>query len=471
MSEKTKAQANIERYVNAEKKSELEEARRAIVEKPKFSRRCADYLFGKGAELYWTLTRLIGLGHWHDESPATRLARRGKALRRYLEAESASCRAPERDAPPRKLLVDVTQNLDRHLVTGIQRVVWEICKTALKRGGVLVVVHEHSLFGYLGDSSSLTEIEIGEGDVFLVPGAWWAYPESLRNVMDTVSARGGANVILQHDMIPFLHRELCNQDARKIVDWFDRVILRGDAVMCATKSVAHEFIDYVASRKLPFKQNLRLGWQPHGCDFPVPDSDAPMSARIHAICADERPFFLSVSTLEPRKGYSVALDAVERLWREGVNVRYAIIGQHGWNANGIARRIVSHVEFGRRLFWLKDASDAELRDLYEHARGLIFPSIAEGFGLALIEAAHYGLPIIASDIPVFREVGGDAISYFDVADSEMLELRIREALIGPKIAPSIPFLTWRESTEGLLDIIETGAYQFGELRDAIAARG
>ena len=471
MSEITKARANIERYVDSETNSELEETRRANLEKSKLSRRCADYLLGKSVELYWTLTRLIGLKHWHDGSPAMRFARRCKALRRYLAAESPLGRAPARGAPARRLLVDMSQNLDRHPVTGIQRVVWEICKTALRRGGVPVILHDSRLFGYANDLSKLAEIEIGPGDVLLVPGAWWAYPKSLLNVMEKMSARGGSNVVLQHDMIPFLHGDLCNHDARKIVDWFDRIVLRGDAVMCATRSVAHEFIDFVASRKLPFKQNLRLGWQAHGCDFPVPDHDAPMSARVGAVCEDDRPFFLSVSTLEPRKGYSVALDAMERLWREGVDIRYVIVGRHGWNANALARRIVSHAEFGRRLFWLKDASNVELRDLYEHARGLIFPSVAEGFGLALIEAAHYGLPIIASDIPVFREIGGNAVSYFDVADSDMLSERARECLAAAKTPPSIPFLTWRESTEGLLDIIETGGYQFGELRELIAARG
>jgi glycosyltransferase involved in cell wall biosynthesis len=471
LSQKTKTQANIDRYVESETRSELAETRRATLEKSRFPRRCADYAFGRGAELYWTLTRLVGLEHWHDGSPAMRFARRGKALRRYLAAESVLGGAPARGAPTRRLLIDMSQNLDRHPVTGIQRVAWEICKTALKRGGVPVIVYDGRLFGYVGDLSRLGEVEIDAGDVLLVPGAWWAYPESLLNVMESMSARGGSNVVMQHDMIPFLHRDLCNHDARKIVDWFDRIVLRGDAVMCATKSVAHEFIDFVASRKLPFKQNLRLGWQAHGCDFPVPDHDAPMSARIGAICGNDRPFFLSVSTLEPRKGYSVALEAMERLWREGVDIRYVIVGRHGWNANALARRIVSHGEFGRRLFWLRDASDAELRDLYEHARGLVFPSVAEGFGLALIEAAHYGLPIIASDIPVFREIGGDAISYFDVADSGMLSERARECLAAPKTPPSIPFMTWRESTEGLLDIIETGAYQFGELRELIAARG
>ena len=140
MSRKTKTQANIERYVESETKSELEETRRATLEKSKFSRRCADYLFGRGAELYWTLTRLIGLKHWHDGSPATRFARRRKALRRYLAAELQLGRAPAGGAPARRLLVDMSQNLDRHPMTGIQRVVWEICKTALKRGGVPVIV-------------------------------------------------------------------------------------------------------------------------------------------------------------------------------------------------------------------------------------------------------------------------------------------------------------------------------------------
>src|SRR5208283_312508 len=95
-----------------------------------------------------------------------------------------------------------------------------------------------------------------------------------------------------------------------------------------------------------------------GCDFMVAESGAPMSARV---------------------------GAMERLRGEGVDVRYVIVGRQGWSANALARRTVSHPEFGRRLFWLKDASDAELRDLYERARSLIFASIAEGFGLAMIE--------------------------------------------------------------------------------------
>ncbi len=466
MSENTRARANIDRYIASEIASEVEETRRLAQAKAGWSRRCADYLSARGAELYWTVTRLLGLGQLHDGLPARRFAKRSQALREFLAAESP--RAPT--APARRLLIDMSQNLDRHSMTGIQRVVWEISRTALRHGGVPVIVYEDRLFGCVGDLSKVAEIEIAEGDVLIVAGAWWAYPEALRNVMTTLSARGGSTVVMQHDLIPFLYRDLCNYDADGIVGWFEKIVLNADAVVCFSNSVAREFIDHVASRQSPFKQNLRLGWQAHGCDFSVPNS-APISARVKKIRDDATPFFLSVSTLEPRKGYSVGLDAMENLWRAGADLRYVIVGRHGWSANALARRIVSHAEFGRRLFWLKDASDAELADLYRSARALIFPSIAEGFGLALIEAAHHGLPIIASDIPVFREIGGDAIRYFDVADSEMLSERARECLAAPKIAPSIPFLTWRELTESLLAMIETGAYQFGELRDAIAARG
>ena len=471
MLEKTKAQADIDRYIDLEAKREVAEARRLELVKPGYFRRCADFLSARSAEFYWTVTRLLGLAHWHDGSAAGRFGKRSQALREYLAAEAPPLRAPASGARARRLLIDMSQNLDRHPMTGIQRVVWEISRTALRRGGVPVIVYENRLFGCAGDLSNFAEIEIAEGDALLVSGAWWAYPEALQNVMAKVSARGGSNIVLQHDLIPFLHRKLCNCDADGIVDWFDKIVLNSDAVVCVSKSVAQEFIDLVAARKLPFKQNLRLGWQAHGCDFAGAESGAPMSARVGAICRDASPFFLGVSTLEPRKGYSVALDAMERLWREGVDVRYVIVGKQGWSANALARRILSHAEYGRRLFWLRDASDAELRDLYQHARSLIFASVAEGFGLALIEAAHHGLPIIASDIPVFREVGGEAIRYFDVADSEMLSEQARESLSAPKIAPSIPFLTWRESTESLLAMIETGTYQFGELREAIGGRG
>ncbi len=103
---------------------------------------------------------------------------------------------------------------------------------------------------------------------------------------------------------------------------------------------------------------------------------------------------------------------MEELWKRGIDVHFVIVGRYGWMSDVLQRRILEHEEHRKRLHWLQNANDAELHCLYSSAHALVFASLAEGFGLPIIEAANDGLPVIASDIPIFREVGGKNISYF-----------------------------------------------------------
>ena len=73
-----------------------------------------------------------------------------------------------------------------------------------------------------------------------------------------------------------------------------------------------------------------------------------------------------------------------------------------------------------RLVLLHDMDDRELALAYSGALGFIFPSLAEGFGIPLLEAMACGVPVIASDIPVFHEVASDAAQFFDPHDEEEL---------------------------------------------------
>ena len=76
-------------------------------------------------------------------------------------------------------------------------------------------------------------------------------------------------------------------------------------------------------------------------------------------------------------------------------------------------RIKHHPELGKRLGWHESVNDAELSRLYASCDALIAASFAEGFGLPIVEAGHFGKPVLASDIPVFREVGvGAAEAHF-----------------------------------------------------------
>ena len=89
---------------------------------------------------------------------------------------------------------------------------------------------------------------------------------------------------------------------------------------------------------------------------------------------------------------------------------------------------------------------------------LLFTSAGEGFGLPLIEAAHSGLPIVANDLPVLREVGGDAVSYVRSDDPQTLAEGLVRWLADHRAGTTpdsrtLQHLTWQESAEQLLGVV------------------
>ena len=123
------------------------------------------------------------------------------------------------------------------------------------------------------------------------------------------------------------------------------------------------------------------------------------------------------------------------------------------------RITLNHKELGQRLFWLEGISDEYLEKIYDACTCLIMASEGESFGLPLIEAAQHKLPIIARDIPVFREVAGKHAFYFKNSNEpEVLAGAIKEWMKlyeqnkHPK-SDTMPWLTWKESTKNLVDIL------------------
>ncbi|MBC7857541.1 MAG: glycosyltransferase, partial [Burkholderiaceae bacterium] len=180
------------------------------------------------------------------------------------------------------------------------------------------------------------------------------------------------------------------------------------------------------------------------------------------------PSFLMVGTIEPRKGHLQALDAFEQLWREGAQVNLVIVGNEGWKPLAdaerrtiprITARLRKHPELGRRLFWLAGVDDACLAQVYAASACLLCPSEGEGFGLPLIEAASHGLPVIARDLPVFREVAGEHAFYFGgLGGAELagavrawLDLHARGA---HPASTGMQWCTWRDNALELLTVLD-----------------
>lgn len=123
----------------------------------------------------------------------------------------------------------------------------------------------------------------------------------------------------------------------------------------------------------------------------------------------DRPYLLMVGTLDPRKNISKAIEAFKRIANK--NVDLVIVGRKIKSF----RRIEPYID-DPRITLLDNVTDDHLETLYKGATALVSTSVFEGFGLPLLEAMACGTPVIASDLPVFREQFSDAPYYVNHND-------------------------------------------------------
>jgi glycosyltransferase involved in cell wall biosynthesis len=131
-----------------------------------------------------------------------------------------------------------------------------------------------------------------------------------------------------------------------------------------------------------------------------------------------------------------------------------LLGNEGWNVDSLTKRIRRNQEKGRPLFWLQGPADAVVKHLLAGATALIQSSLAEGFGLPIVEAASLGVRLVLSDIPVFHEIAGDDGNYFPVGNAAALASLIERTITGGLPRPkNIKITTWRESAERLAALL------------------
>jgi FkbM family methyltransferase len=230
--------------------------------------------------------------------------------------------------------------------------------------------------------------------------------------------------------------------------WLE-VVADADRALCISAATADSLRSWIALHRPERLDRLAIGHFHLGADFI--ETEAAPSLPVSWSGRPAGPTLLMVGTIEPRKAYQAALTAAETLWREGEIFTLAIVGRVGWMVEPLVELLRGHAERERRLFWFEGVDDATLAALYQQADGMLLASEGEGFGLPLVEAAHYGLPILARDLPVFREIGGDRVTYF----SDDLVGRMRDWLAAlaagtAKSSTGIAQLSWEDSTRLLL---------------------
>ncbi|HEN8727984.1 TPA: glycosyltransferase family 4 protein [Pseudomonas putida] len=242
--------------------------------------------------------------------------------------------------------------------------------------------------------------------------------------------------------------------------WINDVVTY-DGALCISQAVADDLERWMAESGPVRQSEFKVAAFHLGADIDqsVPSKGVPESPSQRLETLETGPVFLMVGTLEPRKGHAQTLAAFDLLWADGADVNLVIVGKHGWLVGELAARIEVHPQLGRRLMWLDGISDEYLEHVYQHSDCLIAASEGEGFGLPLIEAAQKRLPIIARDLPVFREVAGDHAYFFQGAEPQALAdcivawLELKAQGNHPTSA-AMPWLTWRQSAAQLLAGIE-----------------
>lgn len=397
---------------------------------------------------------------------------------RLLDGRRTVYGRPARELSTRELLVDVSVIVRNDSQTGIQRVVRALLGALLDADLENYVVRpifatRKDSYAYVDWSASLLKgrcppvlvpsgsVEAGEGDIFLgLDLAANVLPRHQRQITRW-QRKGCLIATVMYDLLPEQRPDWFNPKTRRHYRrWLRVVTRRSDRIICISQDVAQKLEAWVAARPWRGNSGLQIKHMRLGSDL---DSSAPTrglpvdAARRLAEFAMRRTL-LVVGTIEPRKGHACLLPAFDLLWQEAScdDVSLVFVGRVGWRTEDLQARIRAHPEARRRFFWFDNASDEFLGHLYALAHGVIVPSLAEGFGLPLVEALGYGVPVLARDLPVFREMNLAKVTYFSQDSAPALANSIKEWLNHGTAAASggvSPLPTWNDSFIDILSCL------------------
>jgi glycosyltransferase involved in cell wall biosynthesis len=419
---------------------------------------------------------------YRDANGVQGLIQRRTPLPQNARERISLAKAVGQNFPPvprqRQLLVDVSELVQRDAKTGIQRVSRAVLLEWLSRAPsgwcIQPVYAVAGQLGYryaqrftcslmgMGDAwSEDAPVDTWPGDVFIGLDFQPHLVPAQQTILDDWYQRGVEIRFVVYDLLPLLIPQTFVEGAMPLYQTWLQCISRYNGAVCISKAVVQDLRHWITTQDSKPHPNWEIDWFHLGADV---DQSAPskgLPAQSDAILKGMRqnPSFLMVGTLEPRKGHAQVLQAFELLWQHGEEINLVIVGKFGWKVNSLIDQLKIHPEMGRRLVWLEGISDEYLGKIYHASTCLIAASQAEGFGLPLIEASRYGLPILARDIPVFREVARDHADYFQGISGQDLASAVKDWLAKYKqgihpISSNMPTLTWRQSAHQLLQALK-----------------
>ncbi|TVT17746.1 glycosyltransferase family 4 protein [Amycolatopsis acidiphila] len=264
---------------------------------------------------------------------------------------------------------------------------------------------------------------------------YWPGGDAVHAPTPLAPPRGPVSVTV-HDTVPWTHPETLTPRG---VSWHRKMIgraaQRARGLVVPTRAVADDL-----RRRVPVRVPVHIAG--HGV--------APALSAGAEVADLPKRYVLAVGTLEPRKGVDVLLDAMTEL-----DVPLVLVGQPGWGGVDPRRDGVDVRVLGR-------VSDGELATVLRGADVLAAPSLAEGFGLPVLEAMASGVPVVHSDAPALVEVAGGAGVCVPRGDARALAAGLREVLSSPERASGLVAVgraraaefSWERAAEAVWSIHE-----------------
>ena len=302
-------------------------------------------------------------------------------------------------------------------------------------------------------------IRFRRGDIVVLVDATWNFHAMLDALFKAQHDQGVKLGVMIHDLFPLILPATCDEiTIRRFVAWFNQVVPHADFFVTNSQATSTSLREHLNACSPLRTHPYVIGSFRLGAGLDLASEEETELRDMHSAQDVPGTVLLCVGTIEPRKNHAYLLDAFDNLRQRGIDVSLIIVGRSGWKNAGIMERIRHHRDFGTRLLHYDNASDRILAEAMAKADCLVYPSIAEGFGLPIVEGLLYGLAVFASDIPPFREIGSDYCHFFDLASpaslADQLEQWIAETRSpGANVTQKVfAWPGWDESTRELVHL-------------------
>lgn len=219
--------------------------------------------------------------------------------------------------------------------------------------------------------------------------------------------RGGRAVFMVHDLIPLTHAEY----SRPGVDCVHRrrihtALRHADGLIANSQATLDSLAQEAKHAALAL---------PPAIVAPLAGGTEPQPARAEPLAS---PYFVMLGTIEPRKNHWFMLHVWRRLVERlgDAAPKLVVIGRRGWECENVIDMLERCASLRGAVIEQSDCSDDQLHAWLQHARALLFPSFVEGYGMPLVEALASNVPVLASELHVFREIAANVPDYLDPLD-------------------------------------------------------